>query len=214
MLRCGIWQNSKAATPSVRATLDQWFRTSDSFEQANRRSALGLRAAGELNPDIRQRLIAEAVELALRLAEAMEKESDTRQLSVLGGTLAALAAQLEPIQAAPIVVRAVNRLAEAMEKESGAYRLSSLGSALGKLAGRLEPAQAAPITSCLAEMVEKETKADRLSILGDTLAALAGRLEPAHAAPSPPEPPSGGGDGKGKRRCRAQRSGRLARDAV
>ncbi len=99
-----MWDLAELDNAAVREQLlDQWFRSQDSFEQANRRNALGLRAAGELNPDIRQRLIADAVELALRLAEAMEKETDADRLSILGDALAALAARLEP-RAAPIVV--------------------------------------------------------------------------------------------------------------
>ena len=84
--------------------------------------------------------------------------------------LAALAAKMEPKEAAAVAGRGAQRLAGLLEdpKETDADRLSTLGGALAELAAKMEPKEAAAVAGRgaqhLAALLEdpKETDADRL----------------------------------------------------
>ena len=102
------------------------------------------------------------------------------QLLRLGETLAALAARMEPKDAASVSSRGAQVLAKAMEDtKTGASRLSDLGNALAALAARMEPkGHRGRVADGLAKAVEnpQETDASRLSSLGWTLGQLSSRI--------------------------------------
>ncbi len=71
--RDALWDLAELENASVRERLiRKWFQSLDSFSQAEYRYALRLRAVGELNPDVRRQIVADATRLAPRLAEALE----------------------------------------------------------------------------------------------------------------------------------------------
>ena len=128
----------------------------------------------------------DAASVAEGLAKALEnpQETNSDRLSSLGDALAALAARMNPNDAASVARTAV--LAKALEnpQETDSDRLSSLGDALAALAARMNPNDAASVADGLAKALEnpQETNSDRLSSLGDALAALAARMNPNDAA--------------------------------
>jgi len=113
-------------------------------------------------------------------------------LSDLANALAALAARMEPKEAASVSSRGAQVLAKTLEDPKTrayrlSYRLSDFGDALAALAARMEPKEAASVSSRGAQVLAKtledpKTQAYRLSQLGDALAALAARMEPKEAA--------------------------------
>ena len=123
------------------------------------------------------------------LAKALEnpQETDAERLSSLGQALAALAARMEPKEAASVAARGAQVLAKALEnpQETDGERLSSLGQALAALAARMEPKEAASVAARGAQVLAKalensqETDARRLSSLGWSLGGLARLIPPA-----------------------------------
>ena len=104
----------------------------------------------------------------------------------LGEAVAALAARMEPQEAARLAARLVTALEN--PQQTDASRLSSLGKAVAALAARMEPQEAARLAARSAQVLvtalenPQQTDASRLSSLGEAVAALAARMEPQEAA--------------------------------
>ena len=207
--RAALWELAELDLenePVREKVIDHWFQTEESIGRALKRQAQGLHSAVGLNLGMRNHSASKATEMADRLAKALENMPETMpetnayspyrlgdalatnaySLSRLGDVLAALAAGIEPKEAARVAAQGAQVLAKALEnpQETDADRLSRLGDALAALAAGIEPKEAAHVSDGLAKALENtpETDADRLSILGDALAALAARMEPKEAA--------------------------------
>jgi hypothetical protein len=100
--------------------------------------ARGLHAATGLNATLAGYFDSRSNGAANVLAKALEntQQTDSSRLSALGKVLAALAARINPSDAASLAARGASVLAKALEnpQETDSYRLSALGDALAALA--------------------------------------------------------------------------------
>ena len=188
--RAALWELAEldlANTPVREKVIDHWFQTEESIDRAFKRQAQGLRAAVGLNLAVRNHSASKATETADGLAKAaLENSIDPYaygyRMSSLGGTLAALAARMEPKDVASVA----GRVAKALENSKDIdYRLLSVAPALAALAARMEPKEAAASVAARGAQVltkalenSQETDGTSLSRLGQALAALAARMEP------------------------------------
>ena len=115
----------------------------------------GLHAAIGLNATLAAYFDSRTNEAADGLAKALEnpQETNSDRLSSLGDALAALAARMNPNDAASVA----DGLAKALEnpQETNSYRLSSLGDALAALAARMNPNDAASVAARGAAVLAK-----------------------------------------------------------
>ena len=195
--RAALWELAEldlANTPVREKVIDHWFQTEESIDRAFKRQAQGLRAAVGLNLAVRNHSASKATETADGLAKAaLENSIDPYaygyRMSSLGGTLAALAARMEPKDVASVADRVATALENSRDTDAS-YRLSSLGqvSSLGDtlaaLAARMEPKDAAKVADRVAKALEnwKDISDYFMSSVGQALAALAARIEPKEAA--------------------------------
>jgi hypothetical protein len=101
----------------------------------------------------------------------------------LAYALAALAARMEPKEAARLAAGVARRLAQALlAKETNAVARSTLPHSLEVLAARVGPAEAAVLARQLIDALAHEKDFGVRPDLARALMALAGRLEPAEAA--------------------------------
>jgi serine/threonine protein kinase len=112
------------------------------------------------------------------LIQAMSKTTDPYASHYLAQALAAVAARLEPRQAARVCGQAAANLAQSVSKTTDANALQALAQALVAVVARLEPKQAATLT----QTIIKTTHPLASHYLAQALAAVAARLEPRQAA--------------------------------
>jgi tRNA A-37 threonylcarbamoyl transferase component Bud32 len=122
-----------------------------------------------------------ATDVANLLARAMSKTTDLSALSHLAGGLSAVAARLEPRQAATVCGQAANLLSLTMSKTTEPSALSPLAQGLSAVAARLEPRETKEAANLLAQTMSKTTDPIALSYLAGGLSAVAARLEPREA---------------------------------
>ena len=186
--RAALWDLAELASENVQVretVIDRWFQTERAVLRGLNNNARGLRAASGLSLELRKRIMLRSKELADRLVTALEnpQQTDTSRLSSLAQVVAALAASMEPQEAARLAALLVTALEN--PQWTDASRLSSLDDAVAALAARMEPQEAAPLAARLVTVLENPqwTDASRLSSLDDAVAALAARMEPQEAAP-------------------------------
>ena len=112
------------------------------------------------------------------------QQTDASHLSSLGQAVAALAARMEPQEAAPLAARLVTVLEN--PQQTDASRLSSLDQAVAALAARMEPAggraPCPPPVWSRRWKIPSRPIGSNLSFLDEAVAALAARMEPQEAA--------------------------------
>ena len=197
--RAALWELSELdiANQSVRKkVIDIWMQAADPdyMVRAHAYDSRGLHAAIGLNAMLRAACDSRTNEAADRLAKALENPQETNSFRLyrLGDALAALAACMNPNDAASVADGLAKALENTQERDS--FRLSSLGYALGALAARMNLNDAASVAArgaaVLAKALEnpretldnKHTDSYRLSRLGDALGALAAHMNPNDAA--------------------------------
>jgi serine/threonine protein kinase len=113
------------------------------------------------------------------LIQAMSKITDPYALESLAESLSAVAARLEPKEAAAT-------LTQAMSKTTNPFSLASLAQSLSGVAACLEPKEATQVcaqaAATLTQAMSKTTNPDALQFLAEGLSAVAARLEPKEAA--------------------------------
>jgi hypothetical protein len=122
---------------------------------------------------------------AATLAQAMSKTTDLYALASLAQGLSAVAARLEPNEAAPLCGQAAATLTQAMAsmtRTTVPYALRELVQGLEAVAARLEPKAAAEAAANLVQAISKSTHPQVLQHLAQGLAAVAARLEAKEAA--------------------------------
>jgi len=138
------------------------------------------------------------------LAQAMSKTTDSNALRELAQGLSAVAARMEPKEAAAVHGQVAAALVQTMSETTDYGALGPLAEILSAVATRLEPKEAAAmhgqaaamhgqIAATLAQAMTKTTDLDALMRLAHGLSAVAARLEPKEAvavcgqaaAPSP-----------------------------
>jgi hypothetical protein len=171
--------------PAEAAAVTQWL--TDALAQEKDSTALYwiarfLNEPARLEP-------AEAAALARRLADALARETAPQVQLFLAQSLGAVAARLEPAEAARLSAEAARRLADALAKEVNSdtralnpNTRSQLAGALVAVAARLEPAEAGAIARRLDGDLAKEKDTSVRIQLARALGAVAVRLEPAEAA--------------------------------
>ena len=94
------------------------------------------------------------------LVTALEnpQQTDSYRLATLGEAVAALAARMEPQEAARIADRMVTALENPQQTDS--YRLAYLGKAVAALAARMEPQEAARIADRMVTVLENPQQTD------------------------------------------------------
>jgi hypothetical protein len=182
--RDALWELAEldAANEDVRRmVIDRWLENDDIdlLMRPLRNDFKGLHAVIGLNAALTTYWSSRANDALGHLAKVLEStpETDSNRLSSLGEILSALAARMNPDDAAPLA----DRLAKALESspETDSKRLSSLGETLSALAARMNPDDAAPLAARGAAVIAKalestpQTDSKRLSSLGETLLALA-----------------------------------------
>jgi hypothetical protein len=121
----------------------------------------------------------QAAEAAATLAQAMTKTADANALSYLAQGLSAVAARMEPGEAARVCAEPAASLAQALTKTTNPAALSSLAQALSAVAARMEPGQAA---ATLAQAMTKTGDSLALYSLARGLSAVAARMAPGEGA--------------------------------
>jgi serine/threonine protein kinase len=116
------------------------------------------------------------------LTQAMSKAPDPDALGPLAEGLAAVAARLEPGEAAWHCAQAARALTQAMKRDTRLEALGPLAEGLAAVAARLEPGEAAQAARTLTQALTRATDPSALGRLAEGLAAVAARLEPGEAA--------------------------------
>ena len=131
---------------------------------------------------------ATAAQAAAILVAAPNKETDFDARERLAGGLSAVAGRMDPVQAADILVAALNAqiLLEALPGSQDSSIRESLVDGLSAVAGRMDPVQAAKVCAQAADILvaalNKEKNSGARKQLAESLSAVVGRMDPVQAA--------------------------------
>ena len=131
---------------------------------------------------------ATAAQAAAILVAAPNKETDFDARERLAGGLSAVAGRMDPVQAADILVAALNAqiLLEALPGSQDSSIRESLVDGLSAVAGRMDPVQAAKVCAQAADILvaalNKEKNSGARKQLAERLSAVVGRMDPVQAA--------------------------------
>ena len=137
--RAALWELTELAPENVQVretVIDRWFQTEESVLRGLENDARGLRAASGLSVALWKRIMLRSKELSDRLVTVLEQpqQPDADRLSRLGEVIAALAARMDPPEAARTAARSAHVLVTALEKPKETDVSLSLGRTLGNLA--------------------------------------------------------------------------------
>jgi hypothetical protein len=136
--RAALWDLAELASENVQVretVIERWFQTERAVLRGLNNYARGLRAASGLSVELRKRIMLRSKELADRLVTVLENPQQTDASSVwaLGEAVAALAARMEPQEAARLAARSAPALVTALENPQETSVLLRLGMSLGNL---------------------------------------------------------------------------------
>jgi hypothetical protein len=164
-----------ARRTQVEQILGQGLQTPGSTPEQQRDVALTLAQFGIQDASLAGKVVA-------TLSQAMKRTKDPAALLQLAQGLGAVAARMEPKEAAAVCGQAAANLTQTMAQTTDGQALAALAQGLAAVAARMGPKEAGEAAATLTQAMAKTMNGSALQYLAQGLAAVAARMEPKDAA--------------------------------